>query len=91
MHFEIEKADVQVKTGVSAKGKNYSIREQTGYVQLPGQKYPQAVKVTLADDQQPYPPGKYQLAPESFFVGRFGDLQVRPVLQPVAARVQGAA
>jgi hypothetical protein len=92
LKIEIEKADVNVKSGVSARNqKQYQIREQNAYVHIPGQKYPQPIKLVLADDQQPYAPGSYTLAPESFFVGRFGDLQCRPRLAPVVARTQGAA
>lgn len=84
--IEIESTELNIKSGNSARtGKPYQIREQTGYVHIPPNKYPQPIKITLEDDAQPYQPGKYQLADNSFFVGRYDDLQMRPRLVPVVA------
>jgi hypothetical protein len=90
--IEIESTDLNVKSGTSARtGKPYQIREQTAYVHIPPNKYPQPVKITLDDDAQAYAPGKYQLADSSFFVGRFDDLQMRPRLVPVVAAAAAPA
>lgn len=81
--IEIESTELNIKSGTAARtGKAYQIREQKGYVHIPGNKYPQPIKLTLDDDVQAYPPGKYTLADASFFVGRFDDLQMRPRLTP---------
>ena len=81
--IDIESTELKIKSGTSARtGKPYQIREQTAYVHIPPNKYPQPIKVTLEDDAQPYPPGKYHLGDNSFFVGRFDDLQMRPRLVP---------
>lgn len=90
--IEIESTELNIKSGNSARtGKPYQIREQTGYVHIPPNKYPQPIKITLEDDAQPYQPGKYQLGDNSFFVGRYDDLQMRPRLVPVAASVSRQA
>lgn len=90
--IEIESTELQIKSGTSARtNKPYQIREQTAYVHIPGNKYPQPIKLTLEDDAQPYAPGKYQLGDNSFFVGRFNDLQMRPRLVPVVAAARQAS
>lgn len=79
--IEIESTELKIKTGTSARtGKPYQIREQTAYVHIPPNKYPQPIKVTLEDDAHPYAPGQYMLDDSSFYVGRFDDLQMRPRL-----------
>jgi len=84
--IDVESTEVKMKSGTSARtGKPYQIREQTAYVHIPPNKYPQPIKVTLNDDAKPYPPGKYMLDDTSFFVGRFDDLQMRPRLIPAPA------
>lgn len=81
--IEIESTELKIKSGTSARtGKPYQIREQTAYVHIPPNKYPQPIKVTLEDDKAPYVPGKYMLDDSSYFVGRFDDLQMRPRLVP---------
>lgn len=88
IQVEIESTEVIIKSGNSAKtGKPYQIREQRAYVTLPGQKYPQNIKVTLDDNSAPYPPGIYTVGPDSFFVGRFEDLQMRLRLVPFVRQV----
>ncbi len=92
IQIEIESSEVVIKSGNSAKtGKPYQIREQKAYVTLPGQKYPQNIKVTLDDNAQPYAPGLYTVGPDSFFVGRFEDLQMRPRLVPLVKQQIRAA
>lgn len=85
MKMRIESTDVKVKEGTSAKsGKPYKIREQEALATFGRET--RVVKVPLRDDQEPYTKGEYALDDSSFYVGRFGDLQVRPVLVPVKGR-----
>lgn len=79
MKIEIDSTTVDEFAGTSKNGKPFRIRKQTAYAHISG-KYPDKIEINLRDDQQAYPAGQYQLASESFFVGRYGDLQVRPVL-----------
>lgn len=95
--IEINSAEVRVKSGTSARtGKPYSIREQDGWAHTcdrqgkPNQ-YPVRVSISLGDDQAPYAPGAYTLAPESIYTNRFNQLEISPVLRPVQAAMRNAA
>ena len=75
---EVKSEEVRTKSGTSAKsGKPYSIREQEGWLFLPDEPYPQKVKLNLDDGESAYRAGRYQIASSSFYVGKYGDLQVR--------------
>lgn len=95
--IEIQSADVKVKSGISARtGKPYSIPEQQGFAFTYSRdgkpnSYPVKVAIVLGEDQQPYPPGVYQLAPESFYTNRFDQLEISPVLKPLASAFKAAA
>ena len=95
--IEIDKAEVRTKSGVSARtGKPYSIREQKGYVYLcDGEgrpnKHPSTLIVMLGDDQPPYGPGFYTIAPSSFYTDRFDNLALSPVLVPIPQAGKAAA
>ena len=95
--IEIQSAEVKTKSGTSARtGKPYSIKEQAGYAFTHARdgklnQYPVRVSITLGDDQPPYQPGLYQLAPESIYTNKFDQLEISPVLKPLAAAVKAAA
>lgn len=88
--IEIENAEVKSKSGVSARtGKPYSMREQKGYAYTVDQtgkpnKYPSTLVLTLRDDQSPYQPGLYTLSPASFYTNKYDQLEISPVLVPLA-------
>jgi len=77
----VKSAEVFVKSGISGRTqKPYTIREQLAYVDL-GKAFPVEIKLSLPDGRpDAYPVGVYELDPSSFFVGRFGELMVKPVL-----------
>ena len=89
--IEIETAETKTKSGVSARtGKPYSMREQRGYaytVDQAGkpQRYPSTLVLTLKDEQLPYQPGFYTLAPASLYTNKFDQLEISPVLMPIVA------
>mgnify|MGYP003377867660 CR=1 FL=1 len=95
--IEIETADTKTKSGVSARtGKPYSMREQRGYAYTVDQngkpnKYPSTLTLTLRDDQAPYQPGFYTLAPASLYTNKFDQLEISPVLMPLAAAAPSSA
>ena len=95
--IEIQSAEVKVKSGTSARtGKPYNIREQAGFAFTHSRdgkpnSDPVKVAIVLGKDQQPYPPGVYQLAPESFYINRFDQLEITPVLKPLASAVKAAS
>lgn len=88
--IEIESAEVKSKSGVSARtGKPYSMREQKGYAYTTDQtgkpnKYPSTLTLTLRDEQPPYQPGLYTLAPASLYTNKFDQLEISPVLIPIS-------
>lgn len=87
--IEVTSQEVQNRAGTSQRtGKQYSINEQTAYVHRQGQPYPEKIKVTLGDQQQPYAVGNYDLHPDSYYVDKFGSLAVRPFLVPRPAEVK---
>ncbi|MHB0991636.1 MAG: single-stranded DNA-binding protein [Burkholderiales bacterium] len=87
--IEIKSDKVEAFSGVSKKtGRPFSMNNQTGYANLidaNGEVLRQAIKITLSDDQKPYQPGFYTLAPSSFFIDSFSRLVVgRIALLPFA-------
>ncbi len=94
---EITDETFQIKQGTSQRtGKPYSIREQEawGYFYSPDGKahpHPQRIRVSLGDMQEPYKRGMYQIAPESFYPDRFGQVTCRVQLRPAAPAVAKAA
>lgn len=84
--FEIHSSYVHERSGKSAKGNDYKLREQEAWVQIGDAPYTQKTKVMLEDGQPPYQPGKYLLHERSFSIGRFDALEVRPFLVPVAVQ-----
>ncbi len=97
--IEVSSDVVETRSGISARNnKPYSMREQEAYAHTVDRdgvisKYPQKIKVTLRDNQPPYAPGFYTVAPESFYVDRFDSLSLGLVLRalPAAAAQPKAA
>ena len=95
--IEIQSSEVKVKSGTSARtGKPYNIREQQGFAFTHARdgklnSYPVRMSITLGVEQAPYAPGVYQLAPESIYTNRFDQLEISPVLKPLASAVKAAA
>lgn len=76
MKIEVKSNDVNVKSGNAKRtGRPYTIREQVGYLHVPGEAYPQRCVLNLEDGQEPYPPGIYETSNE-LYVGDFGRLAV---------------
>lgn len=95
--IEINDLAVETKNGISSKtGKPFSIREQTGWGFFYDQQgkphpHPMRVRLTLDDQQAPYPVGIYMLAPESLYPDRFGQITIRAKLKPAVAAAAKAA
>jgi len=88
--IEIESSAVKSRSGVSAKGREYTIRDQDALCFKPGSRYPDKIKVNVPDGQSAYQPGRYELHPDSFQVSRFGNLEIRAVLSPLPAQKASA-
>lgn len=55
-------------------------------------KYPTPIAVGVEAADKGYPPGDYEVAPQSFVAGQWGSLELgRLVLAPVGAKMQRAA
>lgn len=61
-----------------------SFTVQEGYAHLSNHKYPVRIEVMPPRGQAPYAPGKYKLAPDSFYVDGYNKLGVHPKLIPLA-------
>lgn len=88
MKVEITSTETKTISGVSSRtNKPYNLNKQKGYLHLEGQKYPSAFEFTLADNATPYPNGFYTVDESSFFIDRFGSLNVSGSLKlvPLAA------
>lgn len=70
---EIQSSEVTVKKGISKAGKQYEIREQSGYIAL-GKPYPVEFRFSLEFGSDPYPPGRYAIDSGCLYVNRFGQL-----------------
>lgn len=80
--------EVNEKNGIGKNGQPYRITEQVAYLHKPGERYPTKIKVRVPDNQpRGYEPGDYELdLAQSLYVGRFGALEVSPVLVKVGAK-----
>lgn len=87
--IEILNNDIQVIDGISPRtNKAYSIRKQQAAMHVQGEPYPRYCFVSLANGAAPYALGKYTLAPESFYIDRFGNpsLSQHLILRPISAQ-----
>lgn len=66
-----------IRTFTSAKGKQLH-KLENAWAHLPGSPYP--VQIAFLIPSPVIEPGKYTLAPDSFRVGQYNALEVRPVL-----------
>lgn len=68
---------ITTNAGTSRRtGRGYSIRSQTGWVELPGKAFPVEVRITLGDEQPAFGVGDYTIAAGAFYVDRFGELKI---------------
>lgn len=66
-------------------GKAWVIREQEAFLHQEGQKYPQRIVLSLGDSRPAFAAGMYTLAPENFYVGRYGQIEVKRHLELIPA------
>lgn len=84
LRIEVKSAETFGKSGTGKKsGKAYSFKEQRAYAHVAGKPYPVEMSLTLNDNDAPYPPGLYTLGDDSFYVGDFQKLEVKPRLVAV--------
>jgi len=84
--IQIKTVQVEAKTGTSKKGKPYSFRCQTGYVELPNEPFPVKIKFNLADEQEPLQVGFGELVlDQSIYIDGYDQMQIRPVVRQLAS------
>lgn len=78
--------EVESKSGTT-NGRNWTMKNQVGYIKFEKEKYPRRVLIPLADNAQPYQEGEYEFATETFQIGKYDRLELArvPVLVPVQA------
>ena len=84
LKFEIASPDVRSKNKTTQTGEHYISRSQEAFYFKANQKYPTPCIIDIARDGQPYPVGFYTIDPESYYVNRFGRLDVFPRLLPLS-------
>ena len=82
--IEITSMSIDVRNGTSQRtGNAYSIRSQIAYLHQEGVPYPTMLKINLEENASPYQIGMYDLDSSSLVIGRYDDLQLKPVLKPI--------
>ncbi len=89
LKIEIKSEELNIKSGTS-NGRPYEIREQEGYWHQDGKPYPVGIKINLGQNDAPYKAGFYKVLPDSFYVGKYGELRVGK-LQLESVRAQAVA
>lgn len=73
---EVKSTDIFQKTVRSKRdGKEYTIREQTGWVDM-GKDYPQEIRIPIETGKDAYPKGKYLMDPSCLYVARYQTLSL---------------
>ena len=72
----VNSANSAVRT-IPARGDRAKIQfnEQTCAIET-GEEFPRPFRISLDDDQKPYPPGRYYIDPASFVVNKFDSLEM---------------
>lgn len=76
MRVMIDSTDVKTKSGVSARGKDYTLRTQECYFDM-DKRYPVEGKIRLADGAEAWPVGEYTIdVTKSCYVDKYGALSM---------------
>ena len=78
--IEIDSTNVRERHINSDKG-NFTARDQIGWLQLPGKRYPQEIVVSLEEGRVPYAVGTYRLLEDSVGIDRFKHVTFQRALQ----------
>ena len=77
---EIDSTNVRERHINSDKG-SFTARDQTGWLKLPGKRYPQEIVVSLEEGRIPYPVGTYRLLEDSVGIDRFKRIAFQRTLE----------
>lgn len=89
LRIEVKSTALKLREGVSGKGKAYAFNQQEAWIDMPNGER-RKLTLTLDTKAQPYAPGTYELAPESFGVDQFGTLELSRVHLVAAKAVRAA-
>ncbi len=95
LKIEIATQAINTRNGISKRTQQpYTIHEQEAYLHQEGKPYPTPMKLNVeANEQgipQAYAMGQYSLAPDSFYVDRYGSLACKPRLVAIAQAAPAA-
>lgn len=96
LKITITSTAVHTKSGIGKNGLPYEIREQAAWIHLVGEDgkshpFPTGMMLMLEKNQAAHAIGEYILHPSSIQSGRFGSLQIKPLLVPHGQPVRAAA
>lgn len=80
--IEIENERVEARSVPTSNG-NFMVYEQIGWVHIPGEKYPQKCKLQNSSEGNSHRVGRYRIADSSLIIDRFGNVQLKRVLDLV--------
>ena len=67
---EIDSTSIKERQIKSERGA-FTVRDQIGWLNLPGKRYPQEIVVSLEEGQVPYEVGTYRVKEESITIDKF--------------------
>lgn len=88
--IEIDKAIYEERT-ITTNDSEFIVREQLGWLQLPGERYPQKITLQLNNNQSAHQVGTYHVSPNSVTINRFGALAFKRVLELETIEKEAAA
>jgi hypothetical protein len=93
LQIEVHTSDVRSFNWSDKKGQQRTGYKQIAWVRLPGAPYPKEIQIRVDDPSKAFAPGAYTLDPSSYWIDRYGSLQVSPVLipDPAAAKARQAS
>ena len=68
--IEIDSTNVAERQINSEKG-TFKVRNQIGWLRIPGKRYPQEIIISLEADQAPFAEGTYRLLSESVTIDKY--------------------
>jgi len=81
LKLEVKSQELKLVQGVSKRsGKEYSFHTQQAYAHVAGKSYPVECTLTIDKGESAYALGMYTLAPDSYYVDKYGNLGLSPKL-----------
>lgn len=95
LKIEVFSEVVDTRRGIAkGSGNPYTMHSQAAYVYLEGKPFPTEMSLNIEEINgvpQAYPKGVYRLGADSFFVDKYKNLQIKPVLETVITQAKKSA